>query len=115
MKLSELQKKLIAAARANPPSDRVPYAFEKRITALLAARPVLDRWALWSRALWRGAVGCLAVMALLSAGSFFIPQNLSIPSRKPLLTSRYECVILLSSKRHPPRSAHENTKPVDSS
>ena|SRR5882724_9697458 len=75
MKLSELQKKLIAAARANPPSDRVPYAFEKRITALLAARPVLDRWALWSRALWRGAVGCLAVMVLLSAGSFFIPQN----------------------------------------
>ena len=75
MKASELQKKLIAVAQANPPSDRVPYAFEKRITALLLARPVLDRWALWSKALWRGAVGCLAVMVLLGAGSFFIPQN----------------------------------------
>ncbi len=59
MKLSELHNKLIAAARNNPPDDRVPYAFEKRITALLAARPVTDRWALWSRALWRGAAGFL--------------------------------------------------------
>src|SRR5438093_224944 len=75
MKLSGLQKKLIAVARANPPSDRVPYAFEKRITALIAARPMLDRWALWSRALWRGAVACLALMVLLGTGSFFIPQN----------------------------------------
>ena len=29
MNLAELERKLIAAARANPPSDRVPYAFEK--------------------------------------------------------------------------------------
>ena len=75
MNLAELQKKLIAAARSNPPSDRVPYAFERRITALLAARPVSDRWAVWSRALWRGAAGCLAVLLLLGAGSFFFPQN----------------------------------------
>src|ERR1017187_3348965 len=75
MNLTELQQKLIAAARANPPSDRVPYTFEKRITALLASRSVLDRWAVWSRALWRGAVGCLAVLVLLGAGSLFFPQN----------------------------------------
>ena len=36
MNLAELERKLIAAARANPPSDRVPYAFEKRIMARLA-------------------------------------------------------------------------------
>lgn len=75
MKLAELQKKLIAAARSNPSSDRVPYAFEKRITALLAARPVLDRWAIWSRALWRGAVGCLLLLLLLGAGSLFLPHT----------------------------------------
>jgi hypothetical protein len=75
MKLDELQKKLIAAARSNSPSDRVPYAFGKRITALLVARPVLDWRAIWSRALWRGAVGCLAVLMLLGAGSFFLPHN----------------------------------------
>ena len=53
MNLAELERKLIAAARANPPSDRVPYAFEKRIMARLAAWPVADSWALWARALWR--------------------------------------------------------------
>ena len=75
MKLSELEKKLLAAARTNPPDDRVPYAFEKRITALLKTQPALDRWALWSRALWRGAVGCLVVMFLLGAGLLLLPQS----------------------------------------
>jgi hypothetical protein len=75
MKLSELQEKLIAAARSNPPSDRVPHAFEKRITALLAGRPVLDQWAVWSRALWRGAVGCLAVLVLFTTWLLFLPHN----------------------------------------
>lgn len=75
MKLSELEKKLLAAARTNPPDDRVPYAFEQRITALLKAQPALDYWALWSRALWRSAVGCLVVMFLLGAGLLLLPQN----------------------------------------
>jgi hypothetical protein len=66
MNLVELQRKLIAAARANPPGDRVPLAFEKRIMALITARPILDRWAAWSRALWYAAAPCVAIM-LLSA------------------------------------------------
>ena len=73
MNLAELQRKLIAAAQANPPSDRVPYAFEKRIMARLAARPVVDDWALWARALWRAAAPCVAIMLLLGAWSFFVP------------------------------------------
>jgi len=68
LNLAELNRKLIAAARANPPSDQVPYAFEKRIIARLKA-PV----ALWSRALWRAAAPCVAVMLLLSAWSVFAP------------------------------------------
>jgi anti-sigma-K factor RskA len=71
MNLAELERKLIAAARANPPSDRVPYAFEKRIVAHLAARPVVDDWALWGRALWRAAAPCVAIMVLLGAWSFY--------------------------------------------
>ena len=71
MNLAELQRKLIAAARANPPSDRVPYALEKRIMAHLATRPVVDDWALWARALWRAATPCVAIMLLLGAWSFF--------------------------------------------
>jgi hypothetical protein len=75
MNLAQLERKLIAAARANPPSARVPYAFEKRILAHLAARPMLDRWELWGRALWRAAAPCIAITVLLGAWSFFAPQH----------------------------------------
>ena len=64
MNLAELQKKLIAAARANPPSDVVPYAFEKRIMARLASRPVADPWLSWGVALWRGAAASVAISIL---------------------------------------------------
>jgi hypothetical protein len=76
MNLVDLEKKLIAAARLNPPSGRVPYAFEKRVMALIASRAVLDRWALWSGALWRGAASCLALVMVLGALSHFTtPRN----------------------------------------
>jgi len=75
MKLDKLQQKLLAAARSNPPSERVPLAFEKRIMARLAALPVLDGWALWGRALWRAAAPCVAVMLLLGAWSLFAPTT----------------------------------------
>ena len=75
MNLAELERKLIAAARANPPSERVPYAFEKRIMARLAARPVPDNWALWARALWRAVAPCVAIMLLLGAWSFVASQG----------------------------------------
>ena len=70
MKLDDLQRKLLAAARANPPGLQVPYAFEKRITALLKSRPVEDPLSLWARALWRAAAPCAAVMLLLGVWSF---------------------------------------------
>ena len=75
MNIVELQRKLTAVARANPPGDRVPYAFEKRVMACLAARCALDRGAFWVRALWRGAAACVAILLLLSAWSFFIPAS----------------------------------------
>ena len=56
MNLAELQKKLIAAARANVPGNQVPYAFEKRVTALLVSRVAPDDMTLWVRGLWRAAV-----------------------------------------------------------
>jgi hypothetical protein len=65
MNLAKLQETLLAAARANPPSDRVPYAFEKRIMARLTGRPELDVWAAWARLLWRAATPCLGVTALI--------------------------------------------------
>src|SRR5271170_7884234 len=74
MNLSGLHGKLIAAARATPPDERVPYTFEKRIMARLAGKTPLDAWELWGQALSRAAVFCVAFMLLLSAGSFFLPS-----------------------------------------
>jgi hypothetical protein len=71
MKLAELEKKLMAVARANPPSDHVPPSFEKRIMALITARPMCDVWAAWAKVLWRAAAPCVAVMLLFSAWAFF--------------------------------------------
>lgn len=75
MNLNELHRKLIAAARAAVPADRVPYAFEKRIMARLASQPLPDTLTLWAQALWRAAVPCVAVVLLLGATSFFAPQE----------------------------------------
>ena len=75
MNPAELQKKLIAAARANPPGDGVPYAFEKRVMALLAARTAADNPVLWVRGLWRAAVSCLAIALMLGAWAFFNPAT----------------------------------------
>ena len=75
MNLLELQRKLIAAARANPPGDAVPYAFEKRVMALLASRATGDNLVLWVRGLWRAAVSCAAIALLLGTWAFFNPVN----------------------------------------
>ncbi|MGH7991471.1 MAG: hypothetical protein ACREDS_14945 [Limisphaerales bacterium] len=71
MNLAELQKKLIAAARANAPGDHVPYAFEKRVTALLRSRVAPANLDLWVRGLWRAAISCVAISLLLGAWAFF--------------------------------------------
>jgi hypothetical protein len=73
MKLDELEHRLLEVARAQAPSDRVPLAFEKRVMANLRARPILDVWEVWSRALWRAVVPCLVIMVLLGAWSLLSP------------------------------------------
>lgn len=75
MNQSELHRKLIAAARAIPADDRVPLAFEKRIMARLAGKSPLDAWGLWGPALSRAALCCVIFVALLSAGSLFLPAG----------------------------------------
>ncbi len=74
MNVVELEKKLLAAARGNPPSEAVPYAFEKRILARLASLTVEDAWRAWGVALWRGALASVAV-ALLAAAWAVSPLN----------------------------------------
>lgn len=74
MNLGELQKKLTAAARHQTPDERVPYAFEKRIMALVAARAMPDLWTAWSRGLFHAAVSCVIVAVVCGAISLLAPS-----------------------------------------
>jgi hypothetical protein len=73
MNTTELQRKLIAAAKAQAPADHVPYAFEKRVMAHLQDQRTLvkDVWAAWASGLWRAAVPCVGLTLALSAWVFF--------------------------------------------
>ena len=73
MNLVELQSKLTAAARVHTPDDRVPYAFEKRVTALLQARGAAHAANLWVRGLWRAAVSCVVLTAACGAWVIYSP------------------------------------------
>ena len=74
MNLTELQKKLIAAARLNRPSDAVPFAFEKRVMARLLSPVEMDVWAQWGRVLWRAAAPCVAIMLLVSVWALILTR-----------------------------------------
>ena len=69
MNVDKLQEKVIAIARKTPPSDHVPFAFEKRIMARLMEAGMPDGWLLWSRALWRAAIPCLLLVLFVSVWS----------------------------------------------
>jgi len=92
MDLGKLEQKLIRAARAHVLQDHVPYAFEKRITARirnnLPRRP--DFLALWARALWRSAFGCMAVALALGAFTVLAPPH----PTKPNLSEELEQTML---------------------
>ena len=75
MNLEKLEQKMIAAARLQTPDDRVPYAFEQRILALISARGVADLWTFWTRNLWRAAASCVAVTVVCGAISLFAPAT----------------------------------------
>ena len=86
MNLEHLQKKLLAAAQAHPPADRVPLAFEQRVLANLTAKPALDLALLWSRALWRATVPCLALTLLLT-GLALVPGGTPNSSNPTIVTT----------------------------
>jgi hypothetical protein len=97
MNTEELRKKLLAAARANPPGDHVPLAFEKRVLANLASKPAVDLAALWARALWRAAVPCVAVTVLLGAFSFMPTSTSTNATNEEDLSMTFEETLLAST------------------
>jgi len=95
MNIAELQKKMIAAARTNVPGDKVPYAFEKRVTALLASRVAPDNLTLWVRGLWRAAISCVAITLLFGAWAVFNPATAKTTTADDL-SQNFESTLLAS-------------------
>jgi len=93
MSIADLQTKLLAAARANVPGGHVPYAFEKRVMALLADHSPADQLALWVRGLWQAAASCMAIALLLGAWAFFSPAT---SSKSDDLSQNFENTLLAS-------------------
>jgi hypothetical protein len=94
MDLAELQKKLVAAARLKQPDEHVPYAFERRIMAQLAARGGADRRVFWVQGLWRAAALCVAVAVLFGVVSLFLPAT---PDKGNDLSQDFENTLLASA------------------
>lgn len=103
MNLEKLPTKLFAVARRNPPGDHVPYAFEKRIMARLA-KPMMDVWSWWGRALWRAAAACVLAMALLGGWSW---QTTSADNTD--LSQEFEKTVFAALDEHPASNGYEDT------
>ncbi len=87
MKNRRLHETILRAARKLPEDACVPYLFEKRITAHLAASAASppDSLALWSRGLWQATVPCLALM-IFAIGAWSLLVNEHPPTMDPLAT-----------------------------
>lgn len=91
MNLEKLQKRLIEAARANPPADTVPFAFEKRIMANLKAKTMIDQWSAWGLALWRAVTPYIVLMLFFCAWSLISARINSVePLDMALENTLYE-------------------------
>lgn len=75
MNIERLKAKLVTAARNNAPSDKVPYAFEKRIMAGLRSRVAEDPWTVWGQWLWRSAMSFAVVAIACGVWSFGSPET----------------------------------------
>lgn len=104
MNLQHLQTKLIEVARKNTPGDHVPFAFEKRIMGRLA-KPMLDAWSLWGRALWRAAAACVLAVALISGWSMQIEPA----TESADLTQHFEETVLAALDDQPAIAFGEET------
>lgn len=67
MDYEKLRCQLLEAARRNPPSDRVPFAFERRVMAHLPAiaNPHASGLVFWTRGFWRAALSGVAAATLM--------------------------------------------------
>jgi hypothetical protein len=96
MNVDELQHKLIAAARMQPPSEVVPYAFDRRILQRIKSMAAPDIWGTWAQALWRAAAPCVGVALVLAAWAML--SSSSNPSNTvPDISQQFENTVLAAA------------------
>jgi len=91
MDLEQLRQNLVKASRSQPPNERVPYAFEKRVMARLTEPVSTDPWIAWGRGLWRAAAPCLAITC---ATTIWAVLAGGLPSAKNSLATDLESTVL---------------------
>ena len=105
MDLKSLQRELIEIARANPPSEGVPYGFEKRVMRSLRGVPRFDAWAFWAGALWRAATPCIGLVLLVAAWSMLNPTpsgvNNGSNSSSIDVAQQFENTVLAAAESEP--------------
>ena len=67
--------KLLRIARSIPASDKVPFAFERRIMAQLRKPAPTDPLEVWGRIFWRVAAAGLGVALLVAVWSMAAPRS----------------------------------------
>lgn len=74
--MTSLHSRLIRIARRNPPDDRVPAGFERRVMARIrsAAESAESSWVLWTRWIWRAALSGVAIAVLLVGVDGSLPE-----------------------------------------
>src|SRR5271170_5021949 len=97
MNINDLHDKLIAAARKNPPSEQVPYAFEKRILSHLAGRPAPDIWALWCRPLWQAALSCVVITVACGVWAY---SSRPVPENAGSFSQDFEAAVFAPMSEH---------------
>jgi len=89
MDSERLRSSLIVVARKTRVSEEVPYTFEKRIMARIAAGSPEDVLSLWGAALWKKAATCTIITAICVALSLW-----TVSSNGDSETDPFEAVVL---------------------
>ena len=76
MNSERLYQKLIATARKDVPSDRVPVAFEQRLMAHIRRAPSEDATIFWAAGLWRAVLPSMALLGIAGALHFQNPADI---------------------------------------
>ncbi len=94
MNPEDLRKSLIAAVRGQPPSDRVPVAFEQRVMTRIRSAGVPDPIEFWAAGLWRAVLPSVVLLGVASFLHFQISITPDLSGDSNSTSDELELVML---------------------